>query len=164
MGGGVAMSYVLNGDFVQPKALVLADTSPVLDLTKLAAGLVVETIEDKLFMLKSRVFDDFSDTYMLKKYEADMRSLHPKTFRRDLFACHKFDISDKLADITIPTLILVGEDDDVISPSTVNAYEKDIPISDLAVVPGADHSPQIEQPEEFNRLLREFVEQVQDMA
>lgn len=162
MGGGVAMSYVLNGDVIQPKALVLVDTSPDLDLTRLAAGLIIEAVEDRIFLIKSQVFEDFTDTYKLKKYEEEMRSLHPAVFRRDLLACHKFNITDKVANINIPTFVLVGEDDDVISPSMVSTYENLLPRSDLAIVRGANHTPMIEQPEEFNRLLQKFVTWVQE--
>ncbi len=162
MGGGVAMSYVLNGEAVQPKALVLVDTSPDLDLSKLAPGLVKEAIEDRIFLLKSQVFEDYTDTYKLKKYEDEMRSMNPNVLQRDLQACHKFNITDKVANITIPTFVLVGENDDVISPVTVKKFQNHIPRSDFAVVRGADHAPMIEKPEEFNRLLRKFLTWVQD--
>ena len=157
MGGGVAMSYVLNGETVQPKALVLVDSSPDLDLTKLALGLVKEAVEDRLFLLRSQVFEDYTDTYKLKKYEDELRSMNLKGLQRDLLACHKFNIKDKLVNIKVPTFVLVGEDDDIILPSVVKEYEKLIPRADFAVVRGAHHVPMFEQPDEFNRLLREFL-------
>ncbi len=164
MGGGVAMSYVLNSETVHPKALVLVDSSPDLDLTKLALGLAKEAVEDRIFLLKSQVFEDYTDTYKLKKYEDEERARNPKVMQRDLLACHKFNIKDKLANIKVPTFVLVGEDDDVILPSVVQEYEKLIPRADLAVVRGADHAPMIEQPDEFNRLLRKFLTWVEESA
>ncbi len=164
MGGGVAMSYVLNSETVQPKALVLVDTSPDLDLTKLALGLVKEAVEDRLFLLRSQVFEDFTDTYKLKKYEDELRSRNLKGLQRDLLACHKFNIRDKLVNIKVPTFVIVGEDDDIILPSVVKEYETLLPRSDFAVVRGADHAPMFEQPVEFNRLLRKFLTWVEERA
>lgn len=162
MGGGVAMSYSLNGDTVQPKALVLVDSSPDLDLRKLALGLAKEAVEDRVFLLRSQVFEDFTDAYKLKKYEDELRSMNLKVLQRDLLACHKFNIKDKLGNIKVPTFALVGEDDDIILPSVVKEYENLIPRADFAVVRGAHHVPMIEQPNEFNRLLHEFICWVDD--
>ncbi len=116
MGGGVAMSYVLNGGTVQPKALVVVDSSPDLDLAKLALGFAKEAVEDRVFLLRSQVFEDFTDTYKLKKYEDELRSMNLKVLQRDLLASHKFNITDKLVNIKVPTFALVGEDDDIILP------------------------------------------------
>ncbi|TFG33496.1 alpha/beta hydrolase [Candidatus Thorarchaeota archaeon] len=157
MGGGVAMAYLLNGYEVNPKALVLVDTSPDLDLSKLATGLVKEAMEDTLFLLKSRFFEDYTDTYKIKKYENDIRIANPNIMARDLRACDKFDITDRLSLIDIPVFVLVGECDDVIPPSLVQTFVRKLPRSDLAIVRNADHTPMIEQPKEFNRLMRKFI-------
>jgi len=157
MGGGVAMSYTLNEDFISPKALVLIDTSPVLNLSKIVPGIVKEVVEERISHMKELVGEHVS-------YEETLRAVDPIAMQRDLRACRKFDISDRVKDITIPTFVIVGEDDDIITPATVMAFEKELPRSDIAVVRGADHIPMIEQPEEFNRLLRKFINWVQENA
>ncbi len=157
MGGGVAMSYILDGCKNIPKALVLVDTSPDLELSKLATGLVREAVEDRIFMFKSRVYEEFSDTYKIKKYEDEVRSAHPNIMQRDLIACDKFDITDRISEIHIPTFVIVGEHDDIIPPRVAYDLVKKLPHSDIAIVRNADHSPMVEQPDEFNRLLLKFV-------
>ncbi|MCK4568532.1 MAG: hypothetical protein KAU48_14590, partial [Candidatus Thorarchaeota archaeon] len=108
--------------------------------------------------------EDYTDTYKLKKYEDELRSMNLKVLQRDLRACHKFNIKDKLVNIKVPTFVLVGEDDDIILPSVVKEYEKLIPRADFAVVRGAHHVPMIEQPDEFNKLLQKFLTWVQENA
>jgi len=157
MGGGIAMSYLLNGYEINPTAMVLVDTSPVLELSKLATGLVKETITDQLFLLKSRLFEDYNDTYKIKRYEDTVRLAHPKIMARDLRACDAFDITDRIPELDLPIFVLVGEHDDIITPAMVKEYQSLLPRSDLAIVRDADHSPMIEQPDEFNRLLRDFI-------
>lgn len=157
MGGGVAMSYMLHNYEVNPKALVLVDTSPDLELSKLAIGLVKETVDDRLFMLKSRHYEEYTDTYKIKRYEDEVRMHHPAIMQRDLVACDKFDIRNRVSEIDVPTFVIVGEHDDIIPPQVALELEKRLSHSDIAVVRNASHSPMIEQPEEFNRLLRKFV-------
>jgi 3-oxoadipate enol-lactonase len=160
MGGCVAMSYVLKASAVQPRALVLVDTSSDLDLSKLRGGLMKEMIEDRIYFFKSRVFEHYTESYQLKKLDDDMRLAHPQVMARDLAACNRFNITDKIGEMDIPVFVLVGSNDDIITPTIAAEFEKKLPRADIAVVKDADHIPMVEQPEEFNRLFRKFVEWV----
>jgi 3-oxoadipate enol-lactonase len=157
MGGGVVMSYCLNNSLIPPKALVLVDTSPVLELSKLALGLVKEAIEDRLFLFKSQFFEDFTDTYKIKELEDRIRRANPSVLQRDLGACDRFNIVDRVHNIQEPALVLVGEHDDIIRPKVAETLKNELPNADFAIVRGANHAPMIEQPDEFNRLLRKFI-------
>ncbi|MHA1864128.1 MAG: alpha/beta fold hydrolase, partial [Candidatus Thorarchaeota archaeon] len=125
---------------------------------------VKEVVGEHISRVKSQSFENYTDKLKLAKYEETLRAVDPISMQRDLRACRKFDISDKVKNITIPTFVIVGEDDDIITPDTAVAFEKELPRSDIAVVRGADHIPMIEQPEEFNRLLRKFINWVQENA
>jgi pimeloyl-ACP methyl ester carboxylesterase len=157
MGGGVVMSYVLKEGVLKPKALVLVDTSCNLDLSKLRRGLLKETIEDRIYFFKSRLFEQYTESYQLKKLDDDMRLSNPLVMNRDLAACSRFDITDRCGEIDLPVFVLVGSDDDIITPAIAAEFEKRLPRADIAVVKGADHIPMVEKPEEFNRLFRKFV-------
>ena len=61
-----------------------------------------------------------------------------------------------LQKLTIPTLLIVGEEDAIAPVKVMQALQGLIPSSRLEVVPGAAHSTYFEQPAEFNRLVREF--------
>lgn len=161
MGGGVAMSYVLNSEFRSPKALVLVDSSPELHLAKIVPGLLVEVVEE-IRRFDHPAFDEYAEKLNMKQHERSMRYLDSTAMQRDLQACNKFDVSERLQEISIPTFALVGEDDNVITPTIVKNYVQNIPHADLAVVRSADHVPMIEQPEEFNRLLFKFITWVQN--
>ncbi|MHA2178288.1 MAG: alpha/beta fold hydrolase [Candidatus Thorarchaeota archaeon] len=154
MGGGVAMAYTLKETVVKPRGLVLADTSSDLDLTKLGVGLAKDTIEDRVRLFKKEYFDDITD---VKKAEGRLLSANPQVMIRDLAACNSFDITDQLGLIDIPTFVIVGENDDVISPAIAKNLETALPRAHIAVVKDADHTPMQEQPVMFNILLRKFV-------
>jgi len=160
MGGGVAMSYVLNDEFKIPKALVLIDSSPDLNLAKVVPGLIVEVLEEQRH-LSNHCFDDYAEKHNMKQYEKAMKYVDAIAMQKDLLACNKFNITDRVKNINIPTFAVVGENDDVITPAVVKEYIEKIPRADLAVIRGADHMPMIEQPEVFNRLFRKFITWVQ---
>jgi 3-oxoadipate enol-lactonase len=160
MGGGVAMAYTLKKNVVKPKALVLVSTSSDLNLSKLRIGLMKETIQDRVYFFKSRLFEHYTETYQLKKLDDDMRLANPLVMTRDLAACSKFDITDRCGEIHIPVFVLVGSKDDIITPAIAAEFEKNIPRADIAIVKDADHIPMVEQPAEFNRLFKKFIEWV----
>lgn len=62
-----------------------------------------------------------------------------------------------LGEIAEPTLIVVGADDTVTPVDDSQAMTDGIPGAELAVLPDAGHLPNLEQPEVFNQLLREFI-------
>ncbi len=79
----------------------------------------------------------------------------------DLTACDRFDMMAKLADISLPTCIIVGEQDRL-TPVKYSLFLHDnIKGSQLAVVPGAGHLVMMERPDEFNRHLGAFLSTLQ---
>jgi pimeloyl-ACP methyl ester carboxylesterase len=67
------------------------------------------------------------------------------------------DSTPTLAQIGRSALILHGADDQLISPQEAQAMRAAIKASQLRMVPGAGHLPNLEQPELFNDAVREFL-------
>jgi 3-oxoadipate enol-lactonase len=63
-----------------------------------------------------------------------------------------------LSSLTVPTLVVVGEDDKADFRAIAQHLAEEIPDADLAVVAGAGHLVGLDQPEELNALLLEFLE------
>jgi 3-oxoadipate enol-lactonase len=62
-----------------------------------------------------------------------------------------------LASLTMPTLVIVGDDDKDDFKKIAEHLAEEIPDADLVVVPGAGHLVGIDQPAELNALLLEFL-------
>ncbi|MND07904.1 Proline iminopeptidase [compost metagenome] len=62
-----------------------------------------------------------------------------------------------LSTITVPTLIVVGEDDALTPVSEARAMHAAIPGSRLEIVAGAGHLSNMERPAAFNHVLSEFL-------
>lgn len=70
------------------------------------------------------------------------------------------DVSEKLPLITVPTKVIVGENDHITPMSAAERICDAIPNADLVVFPNTGHVPMLERHEEFNDLLRKFVAEV----
>jgi len=75
---------------------------------------------------------------------------------RGILAQHDGRVIESVPKIGVPTLVLVGEKDDAFLAGSRYMAEK-IPGAELAVIPGAGHSPNLEKPEEFHRALEGFL-------
>ena len=67
------------------------------------------------------------------------------------------DLSGRLGEIRCPTLIVWGERDPLIPLSSGRRLAELIPGSRLHVLPGVGHAPMWERPEEFDRLVLDFL-------
>jgi pimeloyl-ACP methyl ester carboxylesterase len=68
------------------------------------------------------------------------------------------DSTATLKTIHCPTLIIVGEHDAITPPALSQGMHEAIPGSELVVIPGAGHMPNLEQPAAFNAALARFLE------
>lgn len=62
----------------------------------------------------------------------------------------------RLAEIRVPTLLIVGQYDFPSKLKTAEQLTAEIPQARLIVIPGAAHMVNMEQPEEFNKVLLDF--------
>lgn len=68
--------------------------------------------------------------------------------------------TDLLPHISVPTLIVHGMEDQLISLDEVRTMQASLPKSTLVVIPNAGHLVNLEQPDEFNQAVRNFIGQV----
>ncbi len=73
------------------------------------------------------------------------------------------DTTPSLQSIKVPTLIMVGEFDQLTPPAASEAMHERIPGSQLHIVPAAAHMSNLENPEFFNERLLQFLKMVSDM-
>lgn len=89
-----------------------------------------------------------------------MSDFHPVGLRLMARAMAEADLRDVLPRIQVPTLLLWGEDDQR-SPLRIAEHLRDaIPGAKLALIPGAGHDSNMEQPARFSAEVREFCRSV----
>jgi pimeloyl-ACP methyl ester carboxylesterase len=70
-----------------------------------------------------------------------------------------WELTEGMRALKVPTLIVTGDEDEpCLEPALL--MKRSIPASALAVIPSSGHTINIEEPEEFNRLLFKFLSAV----
>jgi pimeloyl-ACP methyl ester carboxylesterase len=169
MGGYVAFAFWRrHADRVQ--ALVLADTKSTTDS---------ESAREKRQQLivdaeRSANAHTLTDAMVPGQLGETTRSTHPEVVARAQAMLHRatpraiadgsramlarHDSTDTLATITVPVLVLVGDEDTLTPLSDAIAMASGIARSRLVTVPGAGHLAPLEQPTIVNAAIAEFLE------
>ncbi|MCG7202626.1 4-carboxymuconolactone decarboxylase [Streptomyces arenae] len=82
-----------------------------------------------------------------------VRTTDPGCYIAACEALAGFDVRTEIGRIGVPTLVLVGSDDQVTGPAEARTLVAGIPDARLAVVPGASHLVPVEQPAAVTDLL-----------
>ncbi len=82
-----------------------------------------------------------------------VRTTDPGCYIAACEALASFDVRAELGRVGVPTLVLVGSDDQVTGPAEARTLVAGIPDARLAVVPGASHLVPVEQPAAVSDLL-----------
>jgi pimeloyl-ACP methyl ester carboxylesterase len=89
----------------------------------------------------------------LEEMAAEVR---PESMKTSLTAMAQADLRDLLPGISVPTLLVWGEQDARSPLSVARQFEEAIPDTTLVVIPDAGHVSNLEQPERFNDAVRAF--------
>jgi 3-oxoadipate enol-lactonase len=94
-----------------------------------------------------------------EQLRASLAALRKEPYKQALHAIITTDFRPVLPRITVPTLVIVGEEDQVTPPSASEFLVKNITGASLVKIPGAGHLTNIEKPEVFNSALETFLNQ-----
>jgi pimeloyl-ACP methyl ester carboxylesterase len=103
------------------------------------------------------LFASDPDPEVVARMAEVMADARPEALRRMVHSIAAADLRGFLPEISVPTLLVWGEED-VRSPveTVARQFADAIPGAELVVIPRAGHMSNLEQPEEFNRAVRDF--------
>lgn len=168
MGGYVAFEF-MHLFPTRVRGLVLAGTRAPADneqekagreqqvQTMLRAGMVPISIATLPKLLASRTLAEKPD--VVKRVRAMITRSDPKgaaAAQRGMAA--RRDYSEDLPDINVPTLVIVGREDSIRPVADAEFMHRGIRNSRLKIIEDAAHMTNMEQTEEFDRVLIEFLE------
>jgi len=79
------------------------------------------------------------------------------TLYSDLTACSAFDSKAWIFTITVPALVICGNDDKITAPESSKALAQLIPEAQLKILAGAGHMVMMEAAAEFNEAIKTFI-------
>ena len=84
-----------------------------------------------------------------------------EAYRAQLSAAVGFNADSRVKAIQAPTLVLSGDADAVVPVQNSRNLAAKIPNAQLSIIEGGSHLFFIEQPDEFNRIVIEFLKRQQ---
>lgn len=168
MGGFVAQeAYARFPQLV--RALVLAFTSPAFGgaggdfqrafiadrIGPLDAG---HTMADIAARLMPRMRGATSRPAGLQHAERVMAGVPPATYRKAVALLTTFDRRAMLPGIAVPTLLVAGAEDRTAPAAVMQRMAQKISSAEYALLAGCGHLGPMDQPEQFNHVLEDFLE------
>lgn len=74
-------------------------------------------------------------------------------------SAQRHNMATELHKIKVPTLLIWGLNDTITPPMVAHEFNRLIPNSKLRFIDQCSHAPMMEQPEKFNEILEEFLEE-----
>lgn len=165
-GGMIAQHFALNFP-EEVGALVLVDTCSYIDTllhSIITLWIKATQIGGSEFRYDASIPFIFSEDFIKKNKDAleQMKKMSseinpPNAIINLANGCLTHDTNDRLSEITAPTLIIVGEEDILIPMRYSRLLHEGIKGSKLVTINGAGHAPSIEKPEEFNKIVLNFL-------
>ena len=175
MGGWTCLDFALN----YPRrvwALVMSSTSGIVDLSTLGA-LELEKIEAWMSAHAGAEADLFRRgihpaagermareqpalEFLYREMDRMSAGLDKNALRKKLVGMRTLPAS-RLRELKMPVLFITGTEDIVIPPPLVEALAAIVPGAKLEIVPDAGHSVYFERAERFNRVVDEFLTEIQ---
>ncbi|GAA0678198.1 alpha/beta fold hydrolase [Natronoarchaeum mannanilyticum] len=162
LGGAVLLHVALERDY-EPSALALAGTGARLSVLDDLLDWLDDDFERAIEFLHGpdRLFHDPAEE-LLEASSAMFRETGQDVVRRDFRTVHEFDVRDELHRVDAPALAVCGANDQLTPPWFHEYLAENLPDAAYAVIEDAAHLSMLERPEAFNRVLRRFVEGVEE--
>ncbi|MGE5160438.1 MAG: alpha/beta fold hydrolase [Betaproteobacteria bacterium] len=165
MGGMIGQQFMLKnpGRF---------DTVTLADTTSRYPAEARAVWDERLALVRGRGMDAIVPSTLERWFTPVFRESHPEEVGRIArlirstpvagyagcaFGVSRINLTARLTDIDCPALVIVGESDLGTPPSMAEEIVRALPRSRLHVIPRAAHLSSVEQPAEFNRVLRQFL-------
>ncbi len=156
--GGAVVQHVLLEERADVSAAVLAGSGAKLAVQEELRTWLAEDFERAIDALHgdNMLFHD-ADERTERRSRETMRDVGRAVTERDFLTCHTFDVRDRVGELDVPLLALVGEHDRLTPPAYHEYYVENAPDATLAVVADAAHLAMVERPAAFADAVASFL-------
>ncbi len=162
MGGAIALELALRHD-PRIAGVVLFGASGKLRVSPAIFEAIDTDFQGGARMLAGYFFAEPTEK-QLDEAVTEMLRVGQAQTRRDFEACNVFDVLERLGEMKVPLLALVGENDAMVPPKFVSGTVDRIPGAEARIVAGTGHLFFVERPEDTNAALRTFVSSIESSS
>jgi len=152
MGGALTQLFSLQ----HPELLggiILVGTGARLRVNPLVFEMLDSNFDGYIEALGTFMFHEGVSKEMIAVSRQEARKCPPHIIRRDFELCNQFDIMKAVSNITMPAIIIVGEDDVMTPVKYANYLHTSIKNSTIHIVKSAGHMVMLEQALEVNSII-----------
>lgn len=168
MGGAVSLQFALdNPDRVD--SLILVNTFARLRPHRISSWIFYSVrfllahvlgIKTQARFVSKRIFPDPDQMSYREIFCEQISQANPKAYRSMMRSFIGFDLSSRLKDLNTPVLVITGDRDAIVPQETQKELSKAIPMVHHEVIQDAGHAVTVEKPDEFNRIMNNFLLQI----
>lgn len=165
MGGMIGQTFALKYPNVL-QTMVLCDT------TSAYPASTAEVWNERIRVARSSGMAALTESTLARWFTEQFRAARPDVIERfrklisrtpveGYVGCSealvRINVTSRLFNLRIPALVVVGEHDPGTPVSMAKAIHENLPLSQLEVISQAAHISNVERPDEFNRLVLDFL-------
>ncbi|MHB8086513.1 MAG: alpha/beta fold hydrolase [Dehalococcoidia bacterium] len=161
LGGGIVLMYALKypqdlkGIIPVGSGARLRVLPSILDFLRAKRNDTEGWMNELVIPLHSTV-DEKLQKILLPK----LREVGPAAQLNDFLCCDKFDIMDRIGEIKLPTLAIVGDQDNMTPPKYTQYLAAHLLDCRMSIIEAAGHLVFMEKPEQVNRAIEGFLKQI----
>ena len=156
MGGAIAQWFALEHS-ARVKAIVLIGTGARLPVNPALITGIIDDTDTTINSIVRWMWAKGVPSDVRQQSAELMRATDPSAIQGDFIACNNFDVTSRLAEIAIPTLIVAGESDKMTPAALSEELAQGITNSELASIPHAGHMMLLEQPKRTTYLIDKWL-------
>lgn len=156
LGGAVALQVALDAP-ERVSHLIVVACAPKIDVNPALLD-ALQTGDSSVYTILTRLsYARGTPPERLAQYEAHLRKVPPSVLWQAFAACSTFDVSARLPEIDLPTLILGANEDRMIPAQGSIDLHGTIRASSLYLFSTTGHMIHVEAPDETTRVFRAFL-------
>ena len=157
MGGRIARNVALRAP-ERVHSLVLISTSPGFDVLSLdSVKRFVAERRDATPQSLRRLLGSKPNHAAYQELLDSVSRIHEASYQKTLEASVAQDRAAPLEQISVPTLVIAGDEDTVYPPELAREMARRIPGAELVMFERTGHLANLEEPERFNKLVFDFL-------
>ncbi len=159
MGGAIAQMTALTAP-ERVAGLVLVGTGARLRVAPALLDGILQDARGALALITEWAWGPEADPAMVARGRQMMAGVNPQVVWGDFVACDRFDIRERVGEITAPTLVITGSEDRMTPPRFGQWLAERIPGARFVLVEGTGHMVMLEKPDQVASAVREWLKAV----